>query len=400
MLQAAKFQRLYILLRPCSKGGGGYARLEQARGKYTLTVNAHGFSPSEEGIRVLLAARDEGGGAAVCDLGSLPVSDKGQSSLKREVAAMPGGLPLSSYSALCIAKDWPNPRLMLLGALEENNSLSSYLIGETVCRYLSVPTNEASESTLAQEKPVPPVSTPTPSSEPRPSAVPVKTAAAAPAAIPAAAPSAQSTAPAITVAPASSSVPSAAKPFVSPIAPIKTDMLPDIIPKETIPFPLARAVPTPKSASEPAAARPAVSLPANEPPEENPELAVFTSAMERIVFPPDVPAAGPLSGRPPVNGLPRLHWPAAVKELENYFSTYPPFAPFDAPGWRFVQVPMAAGSTIPYYAVGMLARDGKVTQVAYAVPGERGALPPPGFSGYRWQQGRNGQGYWTLWKRA
>jgi hypothetical protein len=384
MLQAAKFQRLYILLRPCAQGGGGYARLEQARGKYTLTVNAHGFSPSEEGIRVLLAARDEGGGAAVCDLGSLPVSDKGQSSLKREVAAAPGGLPLTSYSALCIAKEWPNPRLLLMGALEENSSLSSYLIGETVCRYLSVPTNKITESVLSEEKPAPSVPAAATPADSRTPAQPAKAAAAAPS------PS---------IAPAIVSLP-AAKPPVSPPAPIKTDMLPVSIPREPFPFPLPRAVTAPKPALEPAPARPAATLPVNEPPAENPDLAVFTSAMERTVFPPDVPAAGPLSGRPPVNALPRLHWPAAVKELENYFSTYPPFAPFDAPGWRFVQVPMAAGSTIPFYAVGMLARDGKVTQVAYAVPGERGALPPPGFSGYRWQQGRNGQGYWTLWKRA
>jgi hypothetical protein len=398
MLQAAKFQRLYILLRPCAQGGGGYARLEQARGKYTLTVNAHGFSPTEEGIRVLLAARDEGGGAAVCDLGALPVSDKGQSSLKREIAATPGGLPLESYSALCVAKDWPNPKLLLMGALEENNSLSSYLIGETVCHYLSVPTKMADESTLGEDKPAPPASAPAQSLAPSQTAASVKASAAAPASAAAA--------PQISLAPAAT--PAAASPSAVPLtmlpvphaAPIKTDMLPDILPKEPVPFPLPRAVPAPKSASEPAAARPAATLPASEPTAENPDLAVFTSAMERTAFPPDVPAAGPLAGRPPVNALPRLNWPAAVKELENYFSTYPPFAPFDAPGWRFVQVPMAAGSTIPYYAVGMLARDGKVTQVAYAVPGERGALPPPGFSGYRWQQGRNGQGYWTLWKRA
>ena len=393
-MQAAKFQRLYILLRPCAQGGGGYARVEQARGKYTLTVNAHGFSPSEEGIRVLLAARDEGGGAAVCDLGSLPVSDKGQSSLKRDVAATPGGLPLASYSALCIAKEWPNPKLLLMGPLEENSSLSSYLIGETVCRYLSVPTNKISESVLSEEKPAPPALSPAPASGSRPAALPKK-ADAAPAAV--AAPLQISISPVAISAP---SEPYAAKPPASPAAPIKTDMLPDTALKESVPFPLPRAVPAPKPASEPAVPRPAATRPISEPPAENPELAVFTSAMERAVFPPDVPAAGPLSGRPPVNALPRLHWPAAVKELENYFSTYPPFAPFDAPGWRFVQVPMAAGSTIPFYAVGMLARDGNVTQVAYAVPGERGALPPPGFSGYRWQQGRNGQGYWTLWKRA
>ncbi len=380
-MQAAKFQRLYILLRPCQNGGGGYARLELARGKYTLTVNAHGFSPSEEGIRVLLAAREDGGGAAVCDLGALPISAKGQSSLKREISSSPGGLPLSSYSALCIAKDWPNPKLLLLGAFEENNSLSAYLIGETVCRYLSVPSKPADDASPEQEAP-------------RAAAASASLAAVhqtEPKAKPVAVPPA---------ATATLSLQHASQPPVPQDLPVKTELLPEIERKQPIPFPFAQAAPPPKPVFEPAAAQTVASLPADEPLRETFDPAVFTAAMERIVVPPDLMAEGPPPGRPPVTALPKLKWPSAVKELENYFSTYPPFAPFDAPGWRFVQVPMAAGSTIPYYAVGMLARDGKVTQVAYAVPGERGGLPPPGFSGYRWQQGRNGQGYWTLWKRA
>lgn len=391
MLQAAKFQRLYILLRPCSKGGGGYARFEQARGKYTLTVNAHGFSPSEEGIRVLLAARDEGGGAAVCDLGPLPISPKGQSSLRREVSAAPGGLPLSDYSALCIARDWPNPELLLMGSLEERNPLSAYLIGETICRYLSVPAKSESAASLEEGAASQPVSAPVPPAIPQPA----KEASEPVPAI------------SITAAPQPSPAPSATVPVTPPALPVfpsalpvMADALPPNFPKEPFPFPSSGAEPPPKPVSVPAAARPDPPLPADEPPVEGLVPAVFTSAMERTVFPPDLPPAGPPPGRPPVTALPKLQWPASVKELENYFSTYPPFAPFDAPGWRFVQVPMAAGSTVPFYAVGMLARDGKVTQVAYAVPGERSALPPPGFSGYRWQQGRNGQGYWTLWKRA
>ncbi len=400
-MQAAKFQRLYILLRPCAHGGGGYARLEQARGKYTMTVNAHGFSPSEEGIRVLLAAREEGGGSAVCDLGALPISSKGQSSLKREIAAAPGGLPLSSYSALCIAKEWPTPKLLLIGALEDNSSLSTYFIGETVCKYLAVPTDSAGAASAEQ-------------------GVPVKTAASAPKApalqvapekdasveaqIPAAAitPSALRNPGGIPVSPTVSNSPavfSSAVPVIGGTVPVKADPLPDIFPREPLPFPTPKAGPAPKPASEPAPVRNAPPLRTDDA-SGGPDPAIFTAAAERTIFPPDIPAAGTVQSRPPVTALPRLHWPNAVKELENYFSTYPPYAPFDAPGWRFVQVPMAAGSTIPYYAVGMLARDGKVTQVAYAVPGDRGALPPPGFSGYRWQQGRNGQGYWTLWKRA
>ena len=391
-MQAAKLQRLYILLRPCLKGGGGYARLEQIRGKYALTVNAHGFSPSEEGIRVLLAAREEGGGAAVCDLGSLPISDKGLSSLKREIGATPGGLPLSSYSAICIAKDWPNPKLLLMGAFEENSSLSTYLIGETVCRYLSVPTKTGDDASLEQDAPAPSASSSAPSGAPRPAAAPIQAAYDVPASA-----AAQ---PQPGTAPAAVPTPLPAPPPSLPALPVNLDALPDAAPKDPLPFPLPRSVSSPKPSPEPVPVRTVASLPADEPLAGSIDQAVFTSAIERAVFPPDVPAAGTPAGRPPVNALPRLQWPAAVKELENYFSTYPPFAPFDAPGWRFVQVPMASGSTIPYYAVGMLARDGKVTQIAYAVPGERGALPPPGFSGYRWQQGRNGQGYWTLWKRA
>ncbi len=386
-MQAAKFQRMYILLRPCAQGGGGYARLEQARGKYTLTVNAQGFAPSEEGIRVLLAAKDDSGGAAVCDLGLLPISAKGQSALRREVSATPGGLPLNAYSALCIAKDWPAPKLLLIGSLEENDTLSSYLIGQMVCRYLSVPAKQALKEGEQEEEPARPSSITL-------AAAPASNAKAAPPP-PAAAALADADAP-----PAQLNLPNVL-PIYSAIAQpqkLQEPAAPEPSLKEVLPFPLAQAAAAAKPAS--AAAPASASLPAAEEQPEKPDPAVFTAAAVRTAFPPDIPSSGPPQGRPPVSALPKLQWPSAVKELERYFSTYPPFAPFDAPGWRFIQVPTASGSTIPYYAVGMLARDGKVVQVAYAVPGERGGMPPAGFSGYRWQQGRNGQGYWTLWKRA
>lgn len=355
-MQSVRFQRLYILLRPCVQGGGGggYARLEQGRGKYILTVNAHGFAPKEEGIRVLLASRESRGGAAVCDLGLLPISQKGHATLKRELAATPGGMPLEEYGALCIVKDWPAPRLLLLGALEENSTLSAYLMGETVRQYLSVPSKA------------------TPPAKPSPEAYGVKAAVAQP---------------------------DPAPPIPAHLPDVSLPLPPARAPAEPLPFSLAPAA-LKKAASAAAPAKETARRPAPEPAREDLGPAVYTAAREAVPTGPIFPDAGPPTGMQPVMALPRLHWPSAVKELETYFSVYPPFAPFDAPGWRFVQVPMAAGSTIPYYAVGMLARDGSVTQVAYAVPGERGALPPAGFSGYRWQQGRNGQGYWTLWKRA
>ncbi len=389
MLQAAKFQRMYILLRPCAHGGGGYARLEQARGKYTLTVNAQGFTPSEEGVRVLLAAKDDSGGAAVCDLGLLPISSKGQSTLRREISATPGGIPLNAYSALCIAKDWPAPKLLLLGSLEENDNVSSYLIGQMVCRYLSVPAklnsqNNEPEETSSKPSAISLAAMPTPN---------IGTSST---------PSAISALPEVESTPADMVLPNISPTYSAISQPQKfhKPAEPETFLKEILPFPLAQAGAIAKPASALSTAQSPASPSAADPQTEKLDPAVFTSATERPLLPPDFPVSGTPQGRPPVGALPKLQWPTAVKELERYFSTYPPYAPFDAPGWRFVQVPMASGSTIPYYAVGMLARDGKVVQVAYAVPGERGGMPPAGFSGYRWQQGRNGQGYWTLWKRA
>ncbi len=390
-------KRLYILLRPCAKGGGGYARLEQARGKYVLTINAHGFAPSEEGVRALLAAGEVGGGAAVCDLGLLPVSVKGQCSLKREIAILPGGMSLDAYSALCIAKDWPNPKLLMLGTLKQNGPLSAYLMGETVCRYLSVPARMAVFSEAREDVPLQ-ESVKSGKTDSAPTASP---AAAAPLAAISGLPDPPPSKILVSPAPPSDEVSESppvlpALPLSLPAAVVSLAELPE---KAPLPFPPAKANSPARPASPPPAAPAGASPPADDFLEDL-DPAVLTAAMERAEFPPDVPPAGPPPGRLPVTALPKLFWPTAVKELERYFFTYPPFAPFDAPGWRFVQVPMAPGSRIAYYAVGMLARDGKVAQVAYAVPGEHGTLPPAGFSGYRWQQGRNGQGYWTLWKKA
>lgn len=100
--------------------------------------------------------------------------------------------------------------------------------------------------------------------------------------------------------------------------------------------------------------------------------------------------------RPPVCQLPERAWPEDLAELRPYFDTLPPFAPFDAPGWRFVRAPLQEGAPGAWCAVGILWRGGEIQQVAYAIPGQQNQLPPGGLRGYRWQQGRNGQGYWTL----
>ena len=71
--------------------------------------------------------------------------------------------------------------------------------------------------------------------------------------------------------------------------------------------------------------------------------------------------------------------------------------PFDAPGWRFVRVPLAGGEK-GYFALGVRVQNGRVTRLCYAVPGDNETPPPASLTGYRWQQGLAGVGYWTLWQ--
>lgn len=106
----------------------------------------------------------------------------------------------------------------------------------------------------------------------------------------------------------------------------------------------------------------------------------------------------PESNAPPADALPVLVWPETAAHLKLYFETQPPFMPFDAPGWRFVRVPSPLRG-VAYCAVGVCARDARIEQVAYAVPGTAQRAPAM-LPGYRYQMGRTGQGYWTLWQRV
>ncbi len=105
------------------------------------------------------------------------------------------------------------------------------------------------------------------------------------------------------------------------------------------------------------------------------------------------------SPQPSVFSLPRLTWPDSVRDLQVYFDTLRPVAAFDAPGWRFVRVPMQGLPGVPYCALGMRAQDSRVMQIAYAVPGHKNAAPAM-LPGYRYQQGLGGVGYWTLWRNV
>lgn len=105
----------------------------------------------------------------------------------------------------------------------------------------------------------------------------------------------------------------------------------------------------------------------------------------------------PESSTGAVDDLPRLLWPRSIQGLQRYFDRLPPFAPLDAPGWRFVRVPSPLRGTA-YCAVGYFAQDDRVTQIAYAIPGNPYRAPAD-LAGYRYRMGRNGQGYWVMDQR-
>ena len=132
--------------------------------------------------------------------------------------------------------------------------------------------------------------------------------------------------------------------------------------------------------------RPAV--PTNETAEKQKDAGIALPASRRL---------RPPSGDEPVTGLPALQWPAGWEDVRLNFALRPPFAPFDAPGWRFVQLP----SPLPeaaYCAVGYRAEEDRVAEIAYAIPG-RADAPPVSVLGYHFRPGRKGQGYWvtTRW---
>lgn len=98
----------------------------------------------------------------------------------------------------------------------------------------------------------------------------------------------------------------------------------------------------------------------------------------------------------PVDALPALQWPAGTESIRAWAAMYPPIAPLDAPGWRFVRAPSPLRQAA-YCAVGYLVRQDRVAAIAYAVPGTPHRPPAP-LPGYQYHKGRRGMGYWVYWK--
>ena len=87
-----------------------------------------------------------------------------------------------------------------------------------------------------------------------------------------------------------------------------------------------------------------------------------------------------------------LHWPDKITGLRAYFESLPPCAPFDAPGWRFVRIPLQEDSSFPYGVLGIHMRRHHIDSFAHALPSAYGSQPPE--EGYIRHTGRDGQGYW------
>ena len=83
-------------------------------------------------------------------------------------------------------------------------------------------------------------------------------------------------------------------------------------------------------------------------------------------------------------------WPEAVEPLRGLFMARPPEkGPVD--GFVFVRSEMPRGSGFGYVLTGLMCRDGRIAEAAYAVPGPRTAEPPAGLEDYAWEDG-----YWIL----
>lgn len=100
----------------------------------------------------------------------------------------------------------------------------------------------------------------------------------------------------------------------------------------------------------------------------------------------------------PVDALPPLIWPRGTEDIRRYRLACPPIRPFDEPGWRFVRAPSPIRQAA-YCAVGWRTDEDWVTGIAYAVPGNA-YRPPAPLPGYRYRPGREGMGYWVLFKRV
>lgn len=358
-------KRQYILLKPMASGVNGFARLETQRDYILLQLTCKDLKPHAKALRVFLYA----GEGAVQELARAQVNAQGQATVTADVPQREWAMSPSRLQALLILSDDPEPKPLMLGLCAQQSSgslLDAKNAMLALCSKLSVRVLE-------------------PADPPRPARASLPSGAAA--------------------------LPSAANPeaYHAPPPSPQTGTrllpgrraLPSSVPRDPTPQEvfLSAIDPTVYIAAEGESSRLASSGPVRLSEDTSTASLPTRFGTEAEPDEPEPPVSNRrwTDGALPVDRLRPLEWPTKWRELAPHFQNRMPVAPFNAPGWRFVRVPMTRGGS---FVVGMRWQDNRVQRIAYAVPGIRNQPPPKELARYRWQQGRDGQGYWVLWQEA
>ena len=88
-------------------------------------------------------------------------------------------------------------------------------------------------------------------------------------------------------------------------------------------------------------------------------------------------------------------WSAPLEPLRALFAARPARDIGLADGYTYVRAEMPAACGQDHCFIGLLARDGQVCRVRYAIPGTAQAEPPVGLERYAWQSAGD-RGFWVL----
>ncbi len=373
MLQTA-MKRQYVMLKPMAAGLSGFARLEADASGMLLQLTGKGLRPHAEALRVFLYAGD----GAVAELGQVPVNPQGQANLTAEIAQQQWGFSPSRLQAVLVVSGDKKPKPLMIGLCAQQ-SAGSLLDAKNALLALC---EKLGQGEPRLEGPGAPVE-----------ALPASTAALPAPATALPAPAEALRAPAKT----------AAAPALPTRRALSAPLPKDPTPQEVFLSAIDPTVyiPAESHSREPASREPVSREPVSRRPASREPVAQPPRAAQAAPAPDPATASLPTYRRRkndiPADSLPALSWPTQWKELAQHFESRMPIAPFWAPGWRFVRIPMArAGS----FVLGRHWKDGQVNRIAYAVPGVKNQPPPKELARYRWQQGRDGQGYWVLWQEV
>lgn len=340
-MAADPIKRQYIMLKPMATGANGFARLEEQTNRVLLQLTCKDLKHLARALRVFLYA----GEGALKELGRAPVNPHGQAALTIDLPWREFTLSPSRLQAILIVSDDATPTPLLLGLCTQH-SAGSLMDAKNAMLALCEKLSRTSEKIPVSE----PAVSPPPPEELPPKPPKATSTLRAP----------RRTLSAITEDPTPQEV-----------------FLAAIDPREHIA----------KSENRPSSALSTKSTQLFTPPREEPR--------EPDPIKPTKPRRE--STAPPIDRLRPLVWAPRLRDLPSYFERYPSVAPFALPGWRFVRVPMARGGS---FVIGRYAMDGRVARIAYAVPGLPTQPPPKQLARYRFQEGRDGQGYWTLWQEV